>query len=155
MLIRELRIDELEKRQPELFILIKDASILSFPQLRIEDSYINQQLQSMKVHMEKQEAVVFVAENKDSLNGLIWCHEIVRVVEKRLHIAHFCVKPQCRREGIGTLLLKEAEKYAADHCCLGIDLIVTVSNTNAVYFYEHNSFQVERFLMSKKVPDQH
>ena len=153
MIIKRLQIRDLELHQSDFEIMIKASSVLSFPHLYIDDNYVIWQLKSLKDHLEKQDAIVFVAEDNDMIEGFIWCHEIIRISEKRLHISHFCVKEQFRNKGIGSSLMKEVKKYADDSDYSGIDLMVTATNANAVQFYEHNGFHIERYLMNQCVGD--
>lgn len=148
MTIRRLKIRELEAIQTKLFSMIKNSYILSFPKMNIDDRYVMQQLQNLKDHLEKKDAIVFIAECDGQIAGFIWCHEIIRIQEKRLHISHFCVLEQYRNKGVGTLLMKEAKEYARVNKYSGIDLIVTATNSNAVRFYEQNEFSIERYLMN-------
>ena len=56
-----------------------------------------------------------------------------------------------RNQGIGSLLMEEAERYAKKSNYDGIDLFVTENNITAVNFYQKNGYQIERYLLKKDI----
>lgn len=53
------------------------------------------------------------------------------------------VKPQCRRNGIGSALIRRLEAALSDRGCLKVNLQVFASNAEVVAFYEKLGYNVE------------
>lgn len=62
-----------------------------------------------------------------------------------LHIDDLVVEKTCRRQKIGSLLLREAEKFARDNHCAYLELDSGLQRTGAHSFYEKNGFSKRAF----------
>ena len=149
MRVIKLTIEEFKKWKGSIKLLLKEAIIISFPDNKPEDSYYDEKMRELEGYIAENNAIVFLCINNENVLGMAWCHSIRRFNEKRLHIASIATMPHCRNMGVGKMLLKEIETYAVDNLYVGLDLLVTADNINAVSFYQKNEFQTERLLMKK------
>ena len=77
-------------------------------------------------------AYYFVYEEDNKIVGYINCW-----VSDNTEILNFCVYPEYRKKGIGTLLFNEVEKISVGM----LSLEVRVSNSNAIDFYSKRGFR--------------
>ena len=131
--------------------LLNDSVILNFPYYSGGSNYGNNKCDEVAAFLNDGTAIVFAATEQDELIGWVWCHKINRMGKLRLHIAEISVSANFRRQGIGKLLLNTVESYAKENGYCEIDLLVTVSNKDALLFYETASFVPERYLMRKEL----
>ena len=131
--------------------LINDSAKLNFPDYSIDKDYGINRCEELSGYLSENKAIVFVAVDGDVLAGWIWIHPISRLSEKRIHIAEIAIKKIYRNQGIGRALLNHAEKYAASDGFKEIDLLVTKSNELAFNFYEKADYEIERYLLRKKI----
>lgn len=137
-----------QPRIAELF----DASVkINFPGFAVSDSYGSDKCDEVASYIKDGSAIVFLAVEQDKLAGWIWCHQIQRLSERRLHIAEIAVAEDFRRHGIGNALLNTVEEWARKNGYAEIDLLVTAGNSGAIGFYEQASYTPERFLMKKTI----
>jgi ribosomal protein S18 acetylase RimI-like enzyme len=61
-------------------------------------------------------------------------------------IYSLAVRPDCRRRGVGSALLRRLEVLFAERGCLKVNLQVRTTNAAVVAFYEKLGFQVEELL---------
>lgn len=149
MKIIKAELDDWDIWKDSVIFLHREAIKSSFKNNMPEDSYFIECLDKIRRYVEEDNATVFLCVEDASVVGMAWCHPIQRFKERRLHIASIAVMPQSRGSGIGKKLLKEIENYARDNKYVGIDLLVTANNLNAVALYENNGFKTERVLMKK------
>ena len=149
MKIELLTLNDFPKYRDEMAGQLNDLVRRDFPSDRISEDYGSMKCEDIRRHLEDGSAVIFLA-LEEGLLGWLWCHEIGRFEEKRLHIADIYIKEGSRGKGIGTGLMKEAEDYARNKNYSGIDLLVTNSNREAVSFYEKEGFSAERSFMTKR-----
>lgn len=62
------------------------------------------------------------------------------------------VKPECRKKGVGTTLVKEMEKYFKENNCELIWLNVFSENSKAVNLYSNLGYTPNSTTMIKKIP---
>lgn len=60
---------------------------------------------------------------------------------KGIYLFRLGVAPDCLKEGIGTLMMKEAEKIAKERGGEYLRLLVVYYNTPAIKFYEKNGYR--------------
>ena len=58
-------------------------------------------------------------------------------------IYSLAVQPDCRRQGVGALLVRALERKLEAQGCLKVNLQVRASNAEVVAFYEHLGYNVE------------
>lgn len=147
--IIELIADKFDLWHEDIHELLKislDSNFVSNEEL---NSYINKKCSEMKQYLRGEDTVAFLACDRDKPVGWIWCHEIMRLNKKILHIAYFSVLPEYQGHGVGRRLLSKVENCAVEAHYAGIDLLVTASNEKALKLYEQNGFQTSRYLMQK------
>lgn len=69
----------------------------------------------------------------------------------RLEIAEISVFPKCSHLGVGTMLIKEAERWAAEKKITDLSVLVYNFNKNAIKFYEANGYAPYSIKMEKKI----
>lgn len=78
---------------------------------------------------------VFVAEKSTGVCGYIICGVEDTGEERYGHICSLAVSPETRKQGIGSALVRRAEKAAMIQKATAMQLEVRVSNTHAIAFY--------------------
>lgn len=151
MKIERLVYERFPEYRTEILRLLKLSGKVSFPEIELPDAYYQARLEGVEKYLQDGSAVIFLAVSEAGTCGWIWCHEIDRMGEKRLHIANIAVNPQFRKQGIGSALYSAAENYARETGYQAIDLLVTASNSGAVKLYRDLGFSDERIQMSKKL----
>ena len=131
--------------------LIRETIMYNFPKVQIDDHYLNYIIEDISKYLINGTAVIYVGMDNGNIQGWIWCHEIFRFNERRLHIAYFSVFERYRNVGLGRKLIRAAEDYARENKYCGLDLLVTKNNVTAVDFYFNNNFTVERYLLKKEI----
>lgn len=149
MKICKLDIDNFEKWELQIGELVKETFISNFEENSFTNQYRKEAISNLKEHLIKGHAQVFLAIQNEKPVGWIWCHEIYRINQRRLHITSFSVCNTHRRSGIGSVLMRKAEEYAKGSGYLSLDLLVTKSNVQAIEFYKAHEFEIERLLMKK------
>lgn len=82
--------------------------------------------------------LAWVAPARQSVCGfLIAC----RIVDE-LEILNFAVLPECRRQGIGSALLKHALEWKKSKNVAGVFLEVRASNETGIQFYTSHGFEI-------------
>lgn len=79
-------------------------------------------------------------------NNMIWGRKVLLIEE-------LGVFPQFRGSGIGSRLMEEARKIAAEKGCKSIELCVWNFNEEAYRFYEKQGFFVQRKIMETAVTE--
>lgn len=129
--------------------LFNSSVRINFPAAEVDETYGTVKCGEVETFLEDGSAIVFAAIEGEKLAGWVWCHQIHRMDGLRIHIAEIAVTEEWYRRGIGSKLLEEVERYAAENEYQAIDLLVTSSNMSAVNFYEKADFKPERYLMKK------
>ena len=68
-----------------------------------------------------------------------------------LWIEEICVDEKCRKNGIGKMLMLEAENVAEKLNCKRIELNCWEFNETALKFYEEIGMETKRRIMEKKI----
>ena len=95
---------------------------------------------------------ICVAESKGKLVGYL----SIEKHSDHLYLDDFCVSEKYRNAGIGTELLKKAQKYATEQNIRQIRLHVEKSNSNAIRLYQRFGYKIasekdSRCLMVKEL----
>ncbi|NYZ74512.1 GNAT family N-acetyltransferase [Candidatus Micrarchaeota archaeon] len=109
----------------------------------------------LKKQLHRRNAAVFVAE----LDGNIVGHVMVEVQklppiyvhDKNAYVCEIVVGEHHRGKGIGTMLLKEAEKWARKKRMYSIGLMVHIANEDALSVYRKSGFKAHHLKMAKIV----
>ncbi len=78
-----------------------------------------------------------LCEPMDDEGSIVWENSTA----KGVYLFRFGVSPDCLNKGIGTYMLKEAERIARDRGGEYIRLLVVDYNTPAIKFYEKNGYR--------------
>ena len=70
---------------------------------------------------------------------------------RRLWIDDLFVRPEARRDGVGSALLAHARAFAAEKHCERVELNVWEFNEAAIAFYARNGFSTQRRIMEETV----
>lgn len=69
-----------------------------------------------------------------------------------LYFTRFAVKQEARSKGIGSLLIAESEKIAANKCLPAIFLHTALNNDSAVSYYQSRGFGIDSVDLSRGYP---
>jgi ribosomal protein S18 acetylase RimI-like enzyme len=78
-------------------------------------------------------------------------HEVF-AFKKYFHLNAIYVVPEARNQGIATVLVQKALRWAAEQGCREADLNVLVNNCNAKGLYKKLGFKVFRYEMRMQLP---
>lgn len=148
MKITKFAVDDVNEHKEELIVMLKQSFKSSFPKESFTIDSFAKRLESLKEYLKKSKAILFGCEQNDELIGFIWFF----VKDKNtIHINHFVVEKHSRGLGVGTALWKQVENYANKEKLKDIELFVTKDNESAVEFYNKRKFEIERFVMKKRL----
>lgn len=150
VIIKKVNTTDLDKFKNELKELIKQVWLVSFPNFKLDQDFLEERLSKIRQYLENDEGIIVGAFENNTIIGYIW---FFKTDSKRLHINEFVVSNRFRGEGIGTMLMAEVYKVAEKFGINQIELKVSESNKNAVEFYQHKNFEIERYLLVKKIND--
>lgn len=151
MTIQKVEINLYNKIRNQIEKLLCESVCINFPDFQEVNHYVHSRCNDLARFIEEETATVFIASEQEKLAGWIWLRDIERMGKHRIHIAEIVVSENYKRKGVGSKLLKMAEKYAIDGGFDEMDLLVTASNKSAVAFYERASFVPERYQMCKNI----
>jgi [ribosomal protein S18]-alanine N-acetyltransferase len=112
-------------------------------------------------YMTRRGAFTLVAEEGECIRGFLVAQEDRRSLG---HIITIDVHCEARRQGVGLLLMDEAEKRFRQRGCAGTYLEVAINNAPAIAFYQRLGYavlqtiphyyqnQLDAFLMGKRFP---
>ena len=150
VIIKKVNTTDLDKFKNEIKELIKQVWLVSFPNFKLEQDFLEERLSKIRQYLENDEGIIVGAFENNTIIGYIW---FFKTDSKRLHINEFVVSNRFRGEGIGTMLMAEVYKVAEKFGINQIELKVSDSNKNAIEFYQHKDFEIERYLLVKKIND--
>jgi len=109
-----------------------------FRKFYAQSSDINGAKNFLKERMQKNESVIFVAENEDKLVGFIQMYPTFSSVSmmKDMIMNDLYVFPEFRKKGIGKALLETAKKFSTDNDYKGL-WVETANDNPARSLYEH------------------
>jgi ribosomal protein S18 acetylase RimI-like enzyme len=152
LLYKDLQIKELEAYYSIFLSLLEDTYITNFQVSEIEARRISlEKLKILMDYMKLGTAKVIIACLGEELIGFIWLYKHDYFTEKRFHINQLAVNREYRGKGVGTQLIREAEKHAEKEGIDIIDLFVSENNPGAFRLYDSLGFETERRYMKKKL----
>lgn len=149
--ILKLTIDDVEKYKLDIMKMLKQSFEKSFPETTFDTTSYENRVESLKVYIHEEKALVYASKKEDSLVGFVWFFEKVTSSSKLIHINHFVVNENFRCLGVGKALWDNVERYAIESGIEEIELHVTNNNEDAVNFYLKRNFEVERLVMKKRL----
>jgi ribosomal protein S18 acetylase RimI-like enzyme len=115
---------------------------------------------TFKAHVEKSvrnktKEFVLVAKKQGRITGFIHCQEVKKPgffrIKKTGFVKDLFVIPECRKQGIGKRLVREAEKEFRKRRLSHICLTVLSNNKNALETYKAAGFKEAKKEMRKKI----
>lgn len=119
-------------------------------ELTNSDKRTNEIMNSLKVYIENDTAIISGHIMNDKLVSFIWCYPREFGAKKRLHISYFIVDKLYRGKGYSKDLLKFAKCTALELGINEIDLNVDPTNSKAIRVYEAAGFETEKLLLVLK-----
>lgn len=123
------------------------------------DEYRREYLSRLLTNISQNSGKLFVAENDDSLLGMV--AGIIEPKDEEDKLTNRCpirgkvlelvVSEKMRSNGVGAALLKTMEFYFETQNCEFISVDVFVPNAGAVQFYEQNSYVPRNIEMYKRI----
>lgn len=105
---------------------------------------------NLELKLKQNDGLLFVALSDQKITGTV----MAGYDGHRGWLYSVAVDPDFRNHGIGTSLLRHAEKELKKRGCPKINLQITASNSAVVSFYEKNGYKVEeRISMGKTVSE--
>lgn len=146
--IRKATIDDLNKGLTEVFIEGYRYHQNGRPDVFTVES--DDTLKEMLINdFDKFENIVAV------LNDKVVGHLSYIIKEKHakrlLDIQELVIKTECRKHGIGKLLIEEAKKIAKEKDCDRIEFNCWTFNENALAVYDHMGFEKQRIMYEMKL----
>lgn len=151
MEIYKLTINDVEKYKEEIKNMLKQSFEKSFPESSLDNTSFDNRIESLKLYINEEKALVYGSKSGKSLAGFVWFFEKDTPKGKLIHINHFVVDENFRGLGVGSALWNKVESYANEREIEEIELLVTKSNVDAVNFYTKRNFEVERLVMKKRL----
>lgn len=113
-----------------------------------------EQLQNIKDMFADERVVVFKAVCENKICGFLFLEMIHRVsaglvYSKLGNILNLGVDELYQRKGIGSALIKTAEKYVCEHGGEAVDMSVFAFNKDAIKLYEHLGYKITDVSMRK------
>ena len=148
MEIIDLKNHDIEIYHDKMVDLLQQSFKQSFPNKTIEIQEFDNRLKKLKEYLAEGKTKVFSVIEEDSLCGFIW---FFIKDSNAIHINHFSINKDARGKGIGRKLIEAVEKFAFENQIDEIELLVTMSNDEAIGFYKKNNFKTERLVMKKRL----
>ena len=140
------RVNELAKQVHELHVNWNPDLLLSvdevLPKEYFEILIQNKEIFIAKLNNEIVGYVIFSIREKDNPSMRY---------RKQLNIEAICIDENCRRNGIGTLLLNHTRKVGKEQGCTDMYLTVNQENENAIKVYEKFGFKVKNIAYMMKI----
>ena len=93
----------------------------------------------------------FCLENEEEVVGFVRYKQKKGPLNKRLYISSVIIKDTEQGKGYGKALLNYAINFAKEHEYKEITLDVMATNEKAIEFYKKMGFDIEKFLMKKRI----
>jgi ribosomal protein S18 acetylase RimI-like enzyme len=116
----------------------------------IVELYLNE----LKKDLEEKKGTVFVSSNDELLIGFLSCFIAVEEsdqVQPVLYVSDLFVDEEYRGKGVASLLMAEAEKYAAANGLSVLQLSALANNEQAQAFYSKCGFQEYQKILRKNL----
>lgn len=146
--ITKASVSTLKEYQSEIKDLMTESWQISFPNLVLEKSNIQERFDKLVDYLENNTGFVLIAIEEGKLQGYIW---YFITTNNRIHVNQIITSPNSRGKGIGTKLMETLYEEAAALDISEIELYVTSSNEGAIQFYERENFKSERILLKKDI----
>jgi len=149
--IARLMADDCLKYRDDIEVLLQEVYAINLPASNMSMDRCGQMAAELVDYLNNDSAVLFGAFENGDFAGFLWAYPRNIGSERRLHLNHIILKSQYRKKSFGNALLRELENYAVNNEFAGIELLCTISNIDAMRFYERDGFVAERTQFFKKV----
>lgn len=111
-------------------------------------------IKAVEDKIENKDEIILVAVNDDDeVMGYTMSkiynveQEGIRLAHRKMYIDDVCVDSECRKQGVGRILMEATKQKAIDNGCHICDLNVWAFNENAIKFYESCGMTKQRIYM--------
>lgn len=107
--------------------------------------------------LDSSDCLMFVAEIEGKIVGMLYAFiddyddTPVATDYHRVEVAEISVAPEYAKQGIGTKLMAEAEKWAKDQGIFDLSVLVYAFNEEAISFFKSNDYKPYSIKMEKKL----
>jgi ribosomal protein S18 acetylase RimI-like enzyme len=151
MEIRKIRPEEIVDFEDDLKNLIHENVKLNFCITTNIENEICVMYNNMIKFTQDGSAIILAAFEDKKIIGFVWAFVKNAFGEKKLHLLHIIVDAKNRSKGIGQKLIQSLQMISLNMKVVTIELMATVSNLNAMAFYEKNGFRITRVLFEKQI----
>lgn len=148
MKITELKSQEIDIYKDSIVDLLHQSFTQSFPGKSINLIELYERLEKLKEYLLADNTRFFCVIEQENIIGFIW---FFIKNNETIHVNHFSIDKDYRRKGVGQRLIKSVESFAYENQINEIELLVTISNEDAIRFYKNNDFVSERLIMKKRL----
>lgn len=143
---------EVEEHRETIAQLLKICMTESFT-CPVAEEFYTQKIDGLEQYLQEGKAYFYAAKDETEVVGFLWACVLDTLWNPKFHVLYFAVIPKYRGCGVGASLLRRCEEQAKLLGISAMELIVSGNNTNAVYFYDHQSYQTDRLILTKKLTD--
>lgn len=156
MKIREARIED-KKELIELLMQAQELHCKNRPDIFKKVTKQDVESEVIQVLESEDRKMIIAVNDKEKVCGLV----IFRIKEvenhinlknaKILYVGKIVVDKKCQRQGVGTLLMQEINKFAKKLKCNRMELSCWSFNKEAIEFYKAQGMKVQRLNMEMEV----
>ncbi len=118
---------------------------------KCEKEHAYRKIEEMTAYVGEGKAAVFGCVVNDELAGYLWSYPFDFRSEHRLYVSEFYVSERFRRQGIGSELLRMAEREAEELGIRALYLHTEPANKEAIRLYESEGYRLERAQLRKEL----
>lgn len=144
---------DLLKNKNKIIELIEKNLEINFKDRSFSKSEVEKLFIQMVSYVEDGSAKILLAQDESTIAGLLWAYSHNYIGTEKMHINHFIVSENYRRQGIGQKLLSGIIEIAKKKKIEFLDLMASCDNQPAVEFYQNRGFQPERIYFSGRVEE--
>lgn len=156
MKIREARIED-KKELIELLMQAQELHCKNRPDIFKKVTKQDVESEVIQVLESEDRKMIIAVNDKEKVCGLV----IFRIKEvenhinlknaKILYVGKIVVDKKCQRQGVGTLLMQEINKFAKELKCNRMELSCWSFNKEAIEFYKSQGMNIQRLNMEIEV----
>lgn len=130
-----------------------DAPVISLLLLAFNGEALSPQALAERMVEAEDLETIFLGALDDSLAGLLVLRTVPSLSDPEgwAEITELYVRPEARRQGVGTALVEAAMAYARERGCADLHLLVDPGNTAALAFYGALGFRRDSWEMRRPV----
>lgn len=137
---------------PQILSFLPELYESNFPGFVVDSDFVARKRAQLREASRDPGQSVLVAEDEHGVCGFAWLViEIEYSGRRRGEVSAIHVASRVRGQGVGRLLMEEAEALAKTYGCEVMHLMVTTSNEVAVGLYNNLGYKVTRYQMEKLI----